>query len=190
MSWRDSERDNLDRRRPSMSPLSDRQMAARWPVLHLDDTECLEAWRQGMSIHRGRNGICDSGARCQRSTGVEVSLSPQREKKTSYTTHSAPNSHVCSSATFQHRSCSSRTLPNLRPLFAPLCAFFCSLVNFVREGPPTALPEFGPGTPSASVSGSPPETPPSAASSSGIGPGSSDTKYLLDDQLLCAGRVP
>ena len=110
-----------------------------------------------------------------------ISITIPQEKRGGIT-YSSPKSHVCPVATFQHKSCSSRTLPNLRPLFAPLWAFFCSLVNFVREGPPPppALPDGSPWSPAR-------ETPlgplPSAASSSGTGLGSSGIKYLVVIQL-------
>ena len=51
----------------------------------------------------------------------------------------SPNSHTEPLATFQQRSNSSLILPNLRPLFAPRCAFFCSLVSLPREGPLVSL---------------------------------------------------
>ena len=56
-------------------------------------------------------------------------------------THPSPNSHPPPLAIFQHNSSSSLTFPNLRPLFAPLAAFFCSFVIALRVGAPgLALP--------------------------------------------------
>jgi len=94
-----------------------------------------------------------------------------RREKTS--THPSPNSQSTPFATFQHKSSSSRTFPNFRALFCPLCAFFCSFVILPLPlrppGPETRWP--APLVPSTSPSrASRPrptcDVPPSAASSS------------------------
>ena len=47
----------------------------------------------------------------------------------------SPYSHTDPFAIFQHRSKSSLTFPNLRALFCPRCAFFCSFVIFPPRPP-------------------------------------------------------
>ena len=70
----------------------------------------------------------------RKSTPVKE-LSTHMNHINSNTLYSSPNSHTDPFAIFQHKLKSSLTFPNLRALFCPRWAFFCSLVIFPPRPP-------------------------------------------------------